>query len=201
MAESSTSIPPTGPLSRDEIVAIVTNFYTFLTTYPFLLPEHIKTPPASGWPSSTVDIWRKMGKSEAVLDLLAHLPYIDASYWDWFSDTKPINYIGRLPLRRLNEFRWEDKRSHFEPFSMKLSKDVFSLTEGYNYGKWLLVDLKAGTITDYSMLGGPSPDGEEEAGDEGWRLYPTVPIKQFFDACIDKMSGASIGKNRNYVRV
>ena len=144
MAENSTTPPTTGLLTRDEIISIITNFYTFLTTYPFLHPENIKTPPASGWPSSIVDAWRKMGKSEAVLDLLAHLPYIDAPDWQWFPDTKPINYIGELPLLRLNEFGWEKKRSHFEPWSIKLPKDVFSLTEGYNYGRWLLVDLKAG---------------------------------------------------------
>jgi hypothetical protein len=59
----------------------------------------------------------------------------------------------------------------------------------------------AGTVTNYSVLGVPTPEGEEEAGDEGWRLYPTVPITAFFDACIDKMSGASVRKNKNYVRV
>lgn len=59
----------------------------------------------------------------------------------------------------------------------------------------------AGTVTNYSVLGVPTPEGEEEAGDEGWRLYPTVPITAFFDACIDRMSGASVGKNKNYARV
>lgn len=63
------------------------------------------------------------------------------------------------------------------------------------------INKVVGTITNYSVLGVPKPEGEEEAGDEGWRLYPAVPIKAFFDACIDRMSGASIGKNRNYVRV
>lgn len=48
-------------MSRDLIVNAISNFYTFLTTYPFLPITAIKTPPSSGWPEEYLQIWRKMG--------------------------------------------------------------------------------------------------------------------------------------------
>jgi hypothetical protein len=63
-------IPPT--IGRDEIVEIVSNFHTFLTTHSFLPASSIKKPPSEGWPEEYREIWRKMSRSEEVIDLLAH---------------------------------------------------------------------------------------------------------------------------------
>lgn len=86
-----------------------------------------------------------MGKAEEVLDLLSHLPYIDSSTWEWFHDTKPINYLSSLNLRRIGE-KWEEKRSLFEPAGEDIGvpAHVFSLTDGKLYGTWLLLDTQAG---------------------------------------------------------
>lgn len=101
--ESANTDQKIGSLSRDEMVAIISAFYNFLTTHPFLQTSNIKTPPALGWPPSIIDTWHKMEKSEAVIDLLTHLPYIDAKDWFWYHDTKPIDYTGHLTLRRLSD--------------------------------------------------------------------------------------------------
>lgn len=59
-----------------------------------------------------------------------------------------------------------------------------------------------GTITDMGILGGSQPaftDEEMESANR-WREYPTKPIKEFFKEMQDRMSGANLGKDRNYVR-
>lgn len=69
-------------------------------------------------------------------------------------------------------------------------------------GLCLMLMLGEGTITNMSVLGGRQPEFTEEelASSDHWRRYPTKPIKEFFKELQDKMSGANLGKNRNYVR-
>lgn len=132
-------------MSREEIVETISNFYTFLTAYPFLPTSAIKTPPSEGWPEEYREVWRKMGKSEEVIDLLAHLPYIDDKNWLWYHDTKPINYTSPLNVMRIGEM-YDKKRYLFEPLGegLELPAHVFSLTDGKLYGRWLLLDTRAG---------------------------------------------------------
>jgi hypothetical protein len=47
-------------IPRNEIISIISNFYTFLTTHPFLPASAIKTPPPEGWPPEP---YYKIGKS------------------------------------------------------------------------------------------------------------------------------------------
>jgi hypothetical protein len=136
-------IAPT--ISRDEIIEIVSNFYTFLTAHPFLPGDSIKKPQSEGWPEEYRDIWRKMSRSEEVIDLLAHLPYIDDTNWLWFHETMPINYTSPLNLRRIN-VNWGSKRYLFEPPEQVLPPNVFSLTNGRLYGIWVLLDVRAGKL-------------------------------------------------------
>ncbi|KAF2993230.1 hypothetical protein E8E13_001504 [Curvularia kusanoi] len=69
---------PTAPrVDRDEIVRIITNFYTFLTKLH--IPESaLKLPPPGGWPNITPESTRNFNKSPLVIDLIKHLPYIDS---------------------------------------------------------------------------------------------------------------------------
>ncbi|KAK1838610.1 hypothetical protein CCHR01_18767 [Colletotrichum chrysophilum] len=69
------------PVTLDQVeyseattVAAVTDFYAFLTK--MYLPESaIVHPPPGGWPTLTSDL-SELGKSDEVLSLLAHLPYV-----------------------------------------------------------------------------------------------------------------------------
>jgi hypothetical protein len=62
------------------------------------------------------------------------------------------------------------------------------------------IDVFEGTITNLGIYDTPQP---QESGQsvESWRLYTTKPIREFFATCQDKMSGASLVANRNYIRV
>jgi hypothetical protein len=144
-ATFSTMSQNSSTMSRDEIVESVSRFYTFLTTHPYLPFSAIKTPPPAGWPEEYREIFCKMGKAEEVVDLLSHLPYIDDDNWEWFHDTKPINYISPLHSRRINN-NYESKRYFFEPLEQDVSAHAFSLTNGKLYGVWLLLDIQAGML-------------------------------------------------------
>jgi hypothetical protein len=68
--------PPSQILySRDAVVAAVRDYYRFLVD--MYLPESLVLyPPNGGWPSITSDTWADSGKSDEVIALLRHLPYI-----------------------------------------------------------------------------------------------------------------------------
>jgi hypothetical protein len=62
--------------SRDELVAIIDDFYTFLTTF-YIPASAVKRPSPEGWPNITPATTKGFRKSPAVIDLIKHLPYID----------------------------------------------------------------------------------------------------------------------------
>jgi hypothetical protein len=64
--------------SRRRTIAAVTDYYKFLTKL-YLKDSQVIYPPATGWPSivnADANTRASLGKSEEVLSLLAHLPYI-----------------------------------------------------------------------------------------------------------------------------
>jgi hypothetical protein len=67
---------PNPRLPRDEIVEIITNFYTLLTDL-YIPASSLKIPPPGGWPTITPEATKDSGKSALVIDILKYLPYID----------------------------------------------------------------------------------------------------------------------------
>lgn len=135
----------------DKIVKIISAFYDFLVAHKNLPASAIKTPPSEGWPEEYRQAFRKLGKSEDVVNLLSHLPYIETDgaelrIWEMIYETKPIDYISRINLKRLSE-QVEEKRYLFEPNESKIPSHVFSLTNGRLYGSWLFLDLHAGRFS------------------------------------------------------
>ncbi|KAH7092264.1 hypothetical protein FB567DRAFT_516871 [Paraphoma chrysanthemicola] len=61
--------------SRDECVAAIRDYYDFLAK-SFMDPLFIVEPPQNGWPDISTDATNHLGKTEQVMDLLRHLPYI-----------------------------------------------------------------------------------------------------------------------------
>lgn len=137
-------------MDRNEIVEIVSKFYNFLVTHSLLPASTIKTPPTEGWPEENRQTFRKMGKSEEVVDLLCHLPYISDAHWfwpdrdwRWLKETKAIDYTSPSNLMRIDG-SYESTRYMFQPINQAIPPHVFSLTIGRLYGTWLLLDLQAG---------------------------------------------------------
>lgn len=63
------------PYDRDQVVSELLAFYEFLVRM-YLPEELLKRPPSGGWPSVTHERFAFMRKSDTVIGLLKHLPYI-----------------------------------------------------------------------------------------------------------------------------
>jgi hypothetical protein len=64
--------------SRDETIAAITDYYQFLTKM-YLKESRVIYPPPDGWPNIVncdPKVLETLGKSDEVIGLLAHLPYI-----------------------------------------------------------------------------------------------------------------------------
>ncbi|KAF2666455.1 hypothetical protein BT63DRAFT_59305 [Microthyrium microscopicum] len=90
-------MPPMGEVvySQDATIAVIRDYYDFLTKL-YLHVEEIIQPPEEGWPSITPESLKSLGKTENVVSLLQHLPYIrehdecgnkaDGTPWTYFAD-------------------------------------------------------------------------------------------------------------------
>jgi hypothetical protein len=64
--------------SHGDITDALTAFYKQVVKHPHLDDAALKTPPISGWETVDSDALRELGKSEEVIELLRHLPYLEA---------------------------------------------------------------------------------------------------------------------------
>lgn len=82
-------------MDHDEIVGIISDFYAFLVEESSLMASAIKIPPPEGWPEEYRQAFRRMDKSEEVVDLQCHLPYIADPDLPWLHETQAIDYTNR----------------------------------------------------------------------------------------------------------
>ncbi|WPA98275.1 uncharacterized protein RHO25_002887 [Cercospora beticola] len=64
--------------SREATIAAFKEYFLFLTEL-YLDPEQIVFPPTEGWEEITITNLRPLGKTDEVIELLRHLPYIKPS--------------------------------------------------------------------------------------------------------------------------
>lgn len=70
------------PYHRDQVIASVTDYYHFLTRL-HVQPQDIRRPPQpDGWSEISQKRFSRLGKTEKVVDLLKHLPYVQNDYND-----------------------------------------------------------------------------------------------------------------------
>ncbi|EFQ33956.1 hypothetical protein CGRA01v4_12437 [Colletotrichum graminicola] len=65
--------------SREECIAAIRDYYTFLTKM-YLKEEDVLHSPEGGWPSITPETMAGLDKSDEVISLLRHLPYLRRRY-------------------------------------------------------------------------------------------------------------------------
>jgi len=63
---------------RPEIIDALTAFYKQVLKHPYLDATALKIPPSSGWRTIDSAALRDLGKSETVIELLRHLPYLES---------------------------------------------------------------------------------------------------------------------------
>nr|POE85217.1 hypothetical protein CFP56_67375 [Quercus suber] len=125
-------------------VDAVRRYYTFLANELGAIPPNcIVEPPEEGWSSITQNSLAGLEKSEAVIELLRHLPYIERSK-DY--NTQIAFGTSAIDYRKIGEFKVaEGKRSQFIPLgNEEFPPHVAVLTdEGEDYyGSLLLVDTE-----------------------------------------------------------
>ncbi|OLN87543.1 hypothetical protein CCHL11_06201 [Colletotrichum chlorophyti] len=112
--------------SRAATIAAISSYYDFLTKM-YLNESKVIHPPSGGWPSivnADPDALRTLGKSDEVLQLLAHLPYI-RSPRNWHNDAEAA------PECILAE--WQDLIAYLSPGSVTGGEDMRIASEGATF--------------------------------------------------------------------
>ncbi|OTA87752.1 hypothetical protein M434DRAFT_15311 [Hypoxylon sp. CO27-5] len=163
--------------SHDEIIAAVHEFYVAIIKLPYIDPDALVLPPAEGWPGVREDELRKRGKTDEVVGLLRHLPYLrnpgGRKKWMLSPDTCEIAYCdGEM---------YDDIMDELQPTPPHC---IWLTTHDSRDGVDLLLDTHTGSVTQWAMLGGslmfPYDEYEQLAKEDKWMAYPTLPARDFF---------------------
>lgn len=155
--------------NREEVIKSITEFYQLLAELPLIEPSDVVYPPSEGWPNITKDSFDILGKTDEVIELLKHLPYITVSKdpdGDGFTprpispDTFVVDYQSEFSLNSVGPFRerfgerWFSKFTPFLPDKHKIPLWVIPLTypEDTVSGVFWLLDTSDGEFSDYLCL-------------------------------------------------
>lgn len=134
--------------NRDIIVNCLKRHYELLVRMAYLDPTVIQHPPPEGWSDQqlAVDVLRVLGRSEKVIDLLRHLPYlrcnIDDEKWEIYPETRAISYLRDVDLLRSKPADSCRGKGLFDllmmPFAADYPPDMISLTYGRDATFWVI---------------------------------------------------------------
>lgn len=66
-------------ISQSDVADALTTFYKQVVRFPHLDDAALRIPSSAGWETVDSAALRELGKSEAVIELLRHLPYLEAA--------------------------------------------------------------------------------------------------------------------------
>ena len=147
--------------SRDEVVSTITSFYEWLAKL-HLPASAIKYPPPGGWPYITPKYLAFMNKTDTVVDLLRHIPYIERdSEWEpyqIYEKTSVMDYTGEY----FRKFSVACKNPHSaDPMDVVTAlpphvATIANTSEGRD-GYYFFLDTERGTMTMCDFQDGPDP--------------------------------------------
>ncbi|KAI1456395.1 hypothetical protein F4805DRAFT_432705 [Annulohypoxylon moriforme] len=163
--------------SRAEIITSIHRFYSAAIKPPYIDIDALVLPPEDGWSGVREDELRKRGKTDEVIALLRHLPYLRnpscKEKWMLSPDTLEIAYCDGDVYDELM-----DELQPTPPHCIWLTK------HDSRDGVDLLLDTHTGTITEWSMLTRrlmiPYEEYEKLEKEDKWMGHPTFPAKDFF---------------------
>ncbi|KAF2111116.1 hypothetical protein BDV96DRAFT_634903 [Lophiotrema nucula] len=123
--------------NRDTTIAAITSYYDFLTKL-YMPASAVMHSPDSGWPSITSTTFAALGKTDEVVDLLRHLPYIDR-----------IADVPCAPHCYFADYSTgidEGTRELTEPYEGTVEPHVVGLTLGGRDNLIFLLDTKLGVV-------------------------------------------------------
>ncbi|KAL7936766.1 hypothetical protein V8C35DRAFT_296409 [Trichoderma chlorosporum] len=145
--------------SREECISAIRGYYNFLTKL-YLDESDVLEPPAEGWPDISTSTMQGLGKTDEVVSLLRHLPYIREPNSD-IDRIQPAAYcyfanwqdIGRLlshdPSLAESQKVVTESASLFEV----IPPHVISLTDGGRDNPVFLIDTELGIALWYECPG------------------------------------------------
>ncbi|OHE91959.1 hypothetical protein CORC01_12747 [Colletotrichum orchidophilum] len=191
---------------RNVVVNCLKRHYELLVRMGYMDASAVELPPAAGWSDAElrVDALRAMGRSETVIDLLRHIPYVHEN-----EEADPVEvYTETFPLRYLRNGRWfgggngsgsGDSGEEFAntplldlgfaPFDGPVPADMVSLTHA-DEGTWWLIDTSQGCIYPY----GTEFDKREEdvPVDKQWLVVDPVPVQAYFDKIYSQVGNLDV---------
>lgn len=174
-AKMSTTSP--SAFSRAAIITAIKEFYSILITLPYIPPSALVFPPEEGWDGVNSSELKARGKTDEVVELLRHLPYLKSTEarkrWMIGPDTVEIAYCdGELYDSVLDGI--QPVPGHCIWLSDLESRD----------GTALLLDTHAGTITEWTSLGHRIIVDYEEYEKiplpDKWMAHATMDAIEFF---------------------
>ena len=140
---------------RDVVVCCFKRHYELLVRSAYFDSAEIRYPPDEGWSDEqlAVDIMRAFGRSEEVIDLLRHLPYIKQldgdSKDEVYFQTRHLSYLrDTWPCKSLIAEYCQGKNLS-EELMMPRPEDwppgFISLTRG-QHGTWWIIDTAKGSM-------------------------------------------------------
>jgi hypothetical protein len=195
--------------SRDATTKAIQDYFSFLTMM-YIPTSSILEPPKDGWPEITKESMSAFEKSDEVIELLKHLPYIEeSSSPNWEVQAAPncylADYRSSSVASYLKDGRGEDLRVITEGLAAvgegNVPAHVVGLTRGGRDDVSFLLDTKLGIIhwldCPDNQKHRPSREQitdfvEDFAAEEEleWRRNaPAWPIVDFFEMLKDEFRG------------
>lgn len=175
--------------SQDAAVEAVRDYYAFLCTM-YLDPARVVEPPPGGWPEITAERFQHMHKSDEVIELLCHLPYISTSeqdpdvaqgfsqcvFADWAHEARlPSKYPELTPEAEGESWRIASEVWEYED----VPPHVIGLTLGGARNETLLLDTEIGVIHWIEC---------PEQLKRWWKVYPDGRMDSDFESGSDQES-------------
>ena len=152
---------------RDVVVNCIKRHYELLVKAAYLDPAEVRYPPDEGWSDEqlTVDVLRAFGRSEEVIDLLRHLPYIKQLDGDdrdeVYFETRHLSYLrDTWPFKSLTVEECRGKQLSDKllmPPPANWPAGFISLTQ-YQHVTWWIIDTAKGLATSPIHIDHQRPD-------------------------------------------
>ncbi|KAK2600088.1 hypothetical protein QQS21_005174 [Conoideocrella luteorostrata] len=177
------------PYDRDTVVRCMERYYDLLVEMAYIEASDILRPPPTGWTDKqlAMELLAPAGRSETVIDLLKHLPYLrrnrnagTSNHWQIHEQCRSVSYLHEADFYA--EGHPEDADTFFHeqlmPFDgLVTPPGMIALASDCRVDVWVL-DVDEGAVYDCSSWL-VDDDAPEELP---WKKYGhQMEVEEFFD--------------------
>jgi hypothetical protein len=139
--------------SRDATVAAIRDYYRFLVSM-YLDESNLLEPPEGGWPSIPPSGWNNFDKTEEVIALLRHLPYLRQGFDPFLINGAPYTVFADWQFTDENIDGQDLKEwSEPDPDEAGIPAHIVGLTVPSETSPAILLDTELGVIYWYQCPG------------------------------------------------